>query len=359
MLTKGNVKPFYYRILSKFPPVSFAFAYGSGVKKQVGYDDIPTSTNLPKTQKPEPSNTKPPTIKPAMIDLLFTVDNPHQWQAQNMLQNPSHYSAMRFLGSSIVARYQEHYGAKVYFNTLVPVEESNGSGMLIKYGVISKTALIDDLLDWKDLYISGRLQKPVEIVREPSSSKIQNALELNLQSAVRAALLLLSKEFNEFELYCAITSLSYNGDFRMIFGENKNKVQNIVNPQLENFRNLYAPIVEVFHDVLDCPQQSDSPLGGICRQDKSPDAILQHLNQLPKFPVRRIVREWNRGRYRMDTEDVLRAVACSPQCQDIVRKSLADIVWQSSVKQSIKNIPTAGIAKSLNYSWDKALKTFN
>lgn len=309
---------------------------------------------------PKPAAHQPK--KPGMIDLLFTVDNPHQWQAQNMLKNPSHYSAMRLLGSSIVARYQENYGAKVYCNTLVPVEENNGDGLLIKYGVISKAALIDDLLDWKDLYISGRLQKPVEIVRDPSSSKIQNALELNLQSAVRAALLLLPKEFNEFELYCAITKLSYNGDFRMIFGENKNKVQNIVKPQLESFRSLYAPIVEVFHDVLDYPKENssgNSELGGLCRQDKSPVAILQHLNQLPKFPVRRIVREWNRGRYRMDTEDVLRAVACSPQCQDIVQKSLADIVWQSSVKQSIKNIPTAGLSKSLSYSWDKAMKTFN
>ena len=352
MLTRGNVKPFYYRILSKFPQGSFCFAYGSGVKKQIGYDDVLPHSSVQKTSA-QAALPK----KPVMIDLLFTVENPYQWHAQNMLKNPSHYSAMSVFGSNFIARYQESYGAKVYFNTLVPVDDD--SNLMIKYGVISTKDLIVDLLDWRDLYVAGRLQKPVEIIREPTSSKVQNALELNLQSAIRSALLLLPKEFTEFELYCAISNLSYNGDFRMIFGENKNKVQNIVKPQMENFRSLYAPTVALFRTVLDYPKMDDDNSNAICRQDKSPAVVLQHLNLLPKWPIRRIVREWNRGKYRMDTEDVLRAVACSPNYQDIVRKSLADIVWQSSVKQSIKNIPTAGIKKSFDYSWSKALKTFN
>lgn len=349
MLTHGNVRPFYYRILSKFPQGSFCFAYGSGVKKQVGYDEVlPHSSVQKAVASPR---------KPVMIDLMFTVENPYQWHAQNMLKNPSHYSSMSLFGSNFIAQYQESYGAKVYFNTLVPVDDD--SSLMIKYGVISTKDLIIDLLDWRDLYVAGRLQKPVEIIREPTSSKVQNALELNLQSAIRSALLVLPKEFSEFDLYCAISNLSYNGDFRMIFGENKSKVPNIVKPQIENFRNLYAPSVELFRSVLDYPKMDDVNSTAMCRQDKSPAAILQHLNLLPKWPIRRVVREWNRGKYRMDTEDVLRAVASSPKYQDIVRKSLADIVWQSSVKQSIKNIPTAGIKKSLDYSWSKALKTFN
>jgi mitochondrial translocator assembly and maintenance protein 41 len=334
------LKPLYYRILTKFPPnVSLCFAYGSGVKKQVGYDGVAAKGGQSSTGK-----------KP-MIDLLFTVDNSYQWHSQNLQMNPSHYSSvMRFVGSKSIAKYQESYAAKVFFNTLVPLDEN---GLMIKYGVVSTKDLITDLLDWKDLYLSGRLQKPVEIIRDPQSSKIQNALELNLASAVRSALLLLPEQFSEFEFYHAITELSYNGDFRMIFGENKNKVRNIVEPQVENFRKLYAPTVDLFKTVFDYSSEA------ACRQDKSPSVILQHLNQLPKWPVRRIVREWNRGKYRMDTEDVLRAVACSPLYKNIVRKSLTDIVWQSSVKQSIKNIASAGIGKSVEYSWNKALKTFN
>lgn len=324
------------------------------MKKQVGYDEVLTNST--------PSNVPiPPAVpskKPVMIDLLFSVENPFTWHENNIQMNPSHYSSLRMLGSNFIARYQESYGAKVYCNTLVPIDPVKNN-LMVKYGVISTKDLIVDLLDWKDLYVAGRLHKPVEIIRNQSSSKVQNALDLNLQSAVRSALLILPKEFTEFEFYCAITSLSYNGDFRMIFGENKNKVQNIVQPQIENFRSLYSPTIDLFRSVFDYPSSLSETSDAICRQDKSPAAVLQHLNQLPKWPIRRIVREWNRGRYRQDTEDVLRAVACSPKYQEIVRKSLADIVWQSSVKQSIKNIPTAGIGKTLEYAFAKALKTFN
>src|SRR5690349_16165758 len=145
MLTRGNVKPFYYRILSKFPSTSFGFAYGSGVKKQIGYDEL--SSNI---QKSTTTLTNPK--KPVMIDLLFAVENSYQWHKQNLSKNPDHYSSMSFFGSNFIARYQEHYGAKVYFNTLVPVEEDNS---LIKYGVISTKDIIIDLLDWKDLYVAG------------------------------------------------------------------------------------------------------------------------------------------------------------------------------------------------------------
>lgn len=341
MLSKGNILPVYYKILSKFPPnLSFCFAYGSGVKKQIGYDEILTNSTANGSKK-----------KPSMIDIIFGVENPHQFHSQNIEMNPSHYSALKFLGSKCVANYQDKLASKVYFNTLVPLD----NGLLIKYGVISNKGLITDLLDWDNLYIAGRLQKPVEIVRVPTSSKILSALDINLENAVRAALLILPEKFSKFEFYCAITRLSYDGDFRMVFGENKNKVQNIVSPQLENFESLYKPSIKLFESVLDYPSDHQA----ICQQDKSAATVLYHLNLLPKWPVRRIVKEWNRGKYRMDTEDVLRAVACSNRYRDIVKKSLVSIVWQSSIKQSLKNIPTAGITKSLSYSWSKALKTFN
>lgn len=342
MLTRGNTAPIYYRILSKFPSnISFGFAYGSGVKKQVGYEDILTT-----------STTKTPGKKPAMIDIVMSVDNPHQFHAQNLEMNPTHYSGLKIFGSKFIANYQDTLASGVYFNTLVPIENN----LMIKYGVISNKNLIVDLLDWKDLYVAGRLQKPVEIIRSSSSSKISSALDINLENAVRAALLLLPEKFTKFEFYCAITSLSYNGDFRMIFGENKNKVPNIVSPQLENFENLYLPSIQRFKSVFDYPIGIEEPR---CSQNRSTASILQHLNLLPKWPVRRIVKEWNRGKYRMDTEDVLRAVSSSNRCREIVKNALAAIIWQSSIKQSIKNIPTAGISKSLSYSWSKALKTFD
>lgn len=335
MLSKGNTAPMFYRILSRFPPnVTFCFAYGSGVKQQLGYDV---------TQK-----------KKNMIDLIFTVDNAHRWHASNLERNPEHYSGLKHLGSSFIAKYQESFGAKVFFNTLIPIPEED---VMIKYGVVCTKDLLDDLTTWSNLYLAGRLHKPVEIIRTASGSKIQNAIDSNLRAAVHAALLLLPEKFTEFELYREISNLSYAGDFRMIFGENKDKVNNIVRPQLEGFRNLYAPTLSHFHHVLSLPPENSD--NSVCIQDQSEKTILYHLNYLPKWPIRRIVYRQTKGRYRQDTEDILTAVSKSSNYRELVSQTLRSIVWQSSVKQSIKNIPSAGVAKSIKYSWAKALKTFN
>lgn len=42
-----------------------------------------------------------------------------------------------------------------------------------------------------------------------------------------------------------IAGLSYTGDFRMVFGENPNKVANIVLKSLDHFHSLYSPVLEV------------------------------------------------------------------------------------------------------------------
>ena len=47
-------------------------------------------------------------------------------------------------------------GAGVYFNPMVP-----WGGRLIKYGVVEASRAQRDLEHWTDLYVSGRLHKPV------------------------------------------------------------------------------------------------------------------------------------------------------------------------------------------------------
>lgn len=264
--------------------------------------------------------------------------------------NPSHYSALRYLGKGFVARFQENWGAKVYFNTLVEMKEEN---VTIKYGVVSQKDLIADLLDWNDLYLSGRLHKPVEIIKQTNSSQLQNALQCNLRSAVHTALLILPETFSEYEFYFAISNLSYAGDFRMTFGENKNKVRNIVQPQLLSFRELYKPILQQFHTYVDFPTGDAQ-----CHQDIHPETKLHHLMQLPMVPQQRIVKFWNHGGLQQDMEDVLRAVAYDIDCAVILRQILKDLVWQSSVRQSLKGIMTAGFLKSIRYSAKKIAKMF-
>lgn len=88
-------------IVSRFnAPIRYAFAYGSGVFRQSGYD----------------TNKKP------MMDFIFGVSHPGHWHALNMQQNPHHYSGLRWLGSSTVSMLQEKVGAGVYFNPYVEID---------------------------------------------------------------------------------------------------------------------------------------------------------------------------------------------------------------------------------------------
>lgn len=348
IMANVGVSSVYSKILSKFPQsFSFCFAYGSGVKKQL----CNASTNN-------------------MIDLVFCVDDPQKWHAANLKDNNAHYSGLKYLGPNFIAKFQDNSGAKVYFNTLVSLDD-----VLVKYGVVSTGNLITDLLEWSDLYIAGRLHKPVEILRKTTNSELDTSLQLNLKSAVHAALLILPDSFTEYDFYYTISNLSYAGDFRMTFGENKKKVENIVKPQLKSFRNLYTPFVRTLNDYVDFPMYEIVEIKGemgeqtkkvinfveecenyVCCQDVSPLAKLHHLSQLPRWPQKSLTRFWNRGNFRQDTEDVLRAIAYDPDCSFVVEQCIKDIVWRSSVRQSLKGILTAGLLKSVKYSSKKIVK---
>ncbi|KAK7791424.1 hypothetical protein R5R35_014449 [Gryllus longicercus] len=324
-----GVSSTYVKLLSLFPQnITLCFAYGSGVMKQSGQS----------------------TGKRNMIDLVIAVEDPYKWHEQNILWNPHHYSSLRWFGHNFVASYQENWGAKMYFNTLIKLPDSD---TMIKYGVISRASLVTDLLDWNDLYVSGRLHKPVEILHKSSNTQVRAALQQNLHSAVHASLLLLPESFTETDLYRAITGLSYGGDFRMIFGEDKNKIDNIVSPQVESFRELYSPVLKSLQDYVEMSKD-----GQMCWQDTSPGAKNFHLNQLPKVPQRAVVKQWNkdRGSRRHDTEDSLYALAHDPECGHVVCDCLHHIVFASSARQSLKGILTAGLAKSVRYSSKKIVK---
>lgn len=320
----------YKKILQEFPRgLRFCFAYGSGAYKQ----------------------TTEPAVN--MLDLIFVVNEPTEWHKENLRLNPQHYAQpLRFLGANTVAKVQETWGAKIYYNTLV----KTAAGRLVKYGVVSEVSLVEDLLDWNDLYLAGRLHKPVRILVEPSeNSQLTTALVQNLHSAVHAALLLLPEHFSETDFYKTIANLSYNGDFRMTFGENKDKVSNIVVPQLSHFRELYEPILKHFDNYLEMPKPAE-PSKEACRQDTSPAARIHHLNRLPRQPQLVLVKTWLRGQRSRDTEDCLHAIAYDLEYGDILEQSLRKIVWRSSVSQSIKGILTAGMVKSLKYSGAKIRK---
>ena len=284
-------------IVSTFPPITFAFSYGSAVTPQLGYSTQPIITtndalvsplsevasqlgneqslkgkdSSSRTSKEIQSetgyslprgNTKPP-----MLDMIFAVENSKAWHASNLALNRSHYSfPWQFLGAGMIEAVQSKSGAGIWYNTLVPIPGAN-NGATMKYGVMSVDHLLDDLLNWKYLYAAGRLHKPVRISPPVTGAtcgnnptrrgdlpkvkfaegerrdKILAASRENLRHALRAALLMLPSEFSAEDLYTAIAALSYNGDWRMVFGENPHKVSNIVSAQISLFHSLYGPIL--------------------------------------------------------------------------------------------------------------------
>lgn len=319
-----NSSLIYNRVLSKFPQkFSFCFAYGSGVKQQIGYENVKKK-------------------KETMIDFIFCVNNSLDWHSENLLKNPQHYSGLKTFGASFITKFQENVGAKVYCNTLIPLDDED---IIFKYGVMTTSDLLRELLEWPDLYLAGRLHKPVEIIHEPSE-EIRQAMKTNLKSALSVALLLLPEKFTRYDLYYTISNLSYSGDFRMIFGESKDKVNNIVKPQLEQFQNLYKPTLKEFEKYVSVNEATDE-----IQQDLSSKSRIEFFNRIPREPKDRSL--------KLSGKTTEAELLGDSQFQKILSQSLRDIVWQSSVKQSIKNIPTAGFSKSIRYSWKKALKTFS
>lgn len=321
-----------YGLLSKFPEnFSFAFAYGSGVKKQLGYDDASQQKN--------------------MIDMVFCVDQPLQWHADNLRANPTHYSGLgRLCGATAINHYQNGIGAKVYCNTLVPLD----NGQMVKYGVISTQSLIDDLQTWRYLYMAGRLHKPVEVLHEPTDN-IRAAVDVNFKNAVRASLLLLPESFTFYDLFYCIANLSYGGDFRMIFGEKKDKVRNIVEPQLDEFVDLYRPTLQAF-SAEQCLTLPTNETGALW-QNRSPIQTLFHLQQLPLILRQNILKA--NSSMGNSSSVVLERLAKNTKLPNILNEQIRAVVWNSSVAQSLKNILSAGITKSIRYSWKKILKTIN
>ncbi|XP_045349781.1 phosphatidate cytidylyltransferase, mitochondrial isoform X3 [Leopardus geoffroyi] len=277
----------FRKILSHFPEeLSLAFAYGSGVYRQVG-PSSDQKVSLAPGQAPRRESAS--SHENAMLDFVFTVDDPVAWHSKNLKKNWNHYSFLKVLGPKIITTVQNNYGAGVYYNPLIMCD-----GRLIKYGVISTSILIEDLLNWNNLYVAGRLQKPVKIIAMNENVALRSALDKNLKSAVTTAFLMLPESFSEEDLFIEIAGLSYS--------------------------------------------------------DKSPEGQFTQLMTLPKTLQQQINHVIDPPGKNRDVEETLLQVAHDPDCGEVVRRGLSAIVRPSSMKQSTKGIFTAGMKKTVVYS---------
>ncbi|KAG9353034.1 hypothetical protein JZ751_017610 [Albula glossodonta] len=257
----------YRRIVSQFPQdISLAFAYGSGVFKQSGTTQGQMGKN--------------------MVDFVFAVDDPVTWHTMNLLQNRKHYSFLKYLGPKQISSIQNDHGAGIYYNTLVP-----SNGKIIKYGVISTDSLIDDLLHWKTMYVAGRLHKPRD-ANFPHPLPPHPPVVPSYKSSP--------------------TVLAW--DFRMVIGEDKSKVSNIVKDNLAHFRILYSNILQ------ECPQVVYKPQQGKLEVDKSPEGQFTQLMALPRTLQQRITRLVDPPGKNRDVEEILLQVAQDPDCATVVQQ---------------------------------------
>lgn len=70
-----------------------------------------------------------------------------------------------------------------------------------------------------------------------------------IDTSFQAALLLMPDKFMLPQLYNEIISLSYRGDFRMLFGEDKNKIGRIAEGSRAQLNQIYLPLLKADKDV--------------------------------------------------------------------------------------------------------------
>ena len=382
MIINNEFKEALRQILWQFrAPIRYAFAYGSGVFPQTAQP--PSKSSAQVHAKPSSAISAVQGGEGKMIDFIFGVTHTQHWHSLNLQQHRNHYSSIGSLGSYVVSRVQDSWGAGVYFHPYVTV-----NGTLIKYGVVNLDTLCTDLSTWTTLYLAGRLQKPVKILRDDPRVRLAN--QVNLLSAVRTALLLLPEFFTENDLYSTIAGISYMGDVRMSLpAENKSKITNIVTHQLPNFRRLYAPLIDTLPNVsfLDStrptnPSWPDDPnLNAQLVQDMDPLKRGNMVRRLPKAFREKVYFAFQ-SRYRIPTiefdkmleesadEDAGGSIKrrqgggfeqrVASEGEDVLRREVSGVIRKTigwpSVSQSLKSLVTAGIGRSWRYGAEKVGK---
>lgn len=189
---------------------------------------------------------------------------------------------------------------------------------------------------------------------DQNDQELLDALKSNLHSALNVALLLLPEEFTLKDLFLKITALSYNGDFRMYVGENKNKIQNIVLPQVHNFVELYSKLMLNDHHLF---WNKNSTPDSLIKQDLTPTSIFKRLLTLPKSVMNNIMESaTSQTRQYQDTEEVIRKLCVSTQRTEKIQQAVKSIVTRSSFSQTFKGLLTAGFFRSSRYALAKMMK---
>ncbi|XP_010260732.1 PREDICTED: phosphatidate cytidylyltransferase, mitochondrial isoform X7 [Nelumbo nucifera] len=294
--------------------------------------------------------------KKTMVDYILGVSDPMQWHSENLEMNKDHYASwmVHLGGSKLITEVADEIGVGVHFNPFV-----SWNDRMIKYGVVRMHDLVQDILNWERFYFSGRLQKPVHILVD--NLDIRNVNSVNLKAAMSAALLLLPPKFTEVELYARICSLSYMGDLRMLFAEDRNKVQKIVKGQFNLFHSMYKPFLDDYaaKDLLRFSSWSDNH--GIIIQDYGLSAAGSFVSSLPQTVRTRMGMKLGEKRKLAESGRTINEVVINSreEAAECMRKVVRRIVMVSSARQAIAGLLAAGGVNAVRYLARKMVKDWS
>ncbi|KAI9164906.1 hypothetical protein LWI28_004282 [Acer negundo] len=270
--------------------------------------------------------------KSAMVDYILGVSDPMQWHSE-------------------ISQVADKIGVGVHFNPFVTWNDK-----MLKYGVVRMHDLVQDILSWDGFYLSGRLQKPVHILVD--NLDIENLNSVNLRAAMSAALLLLPSNFTQEDLFVKVCSLSYMGDLRMLFAEDKNKVTKIVQGQFDLFQLMYKPFLQEYEakDFLRFSSSGNRQVSQDCSLpitsslvSSLPAAIRSQMGM--KLGERNIM---NRSG-RVINEVMISSREEAAKC---MQKVLRRTVLISSARQAVSGLIAAGgvsaaryVAKKVHKAW--------
>ena len=339
-MEKTNKNEIINDFVSTLPDITAYFGLGSAVFKQIG------------------SGTKE-----GQIDGIGIVDNSPLFHIKNMQLNPKYYSTTGKLFFSLtqfkLTKQVQFVGADICYLTYIKFNEKT-----FKLGIIQRKDFLDDLLNWKNLYMAGRFMKVTLMLK--TDDEIKNAIEYNRKSALIVSLLMLPEDkYNLYELYQLIISLSYKGDFRngikagdtaILSFENPNKINNLLAGQYIGYNNLYSNYPDLYN------------------KDHEPDfSTINHL-EAESIINKQALKCFEEINIKPNTQHLLTLIDTLPanlknylkehnadindldSLRIILANFFTDINSKVTLPQGIKGIFTSGPVKAIHYGYDKSLK---
>ncbi|XP_038711880.1 phosphatidate cytidylyltransferase, mitochondrial isoform X2 [Tripterygium wilfordii] len=296
---KAEVESF----IKELPPVEFCCVYGSTL---------------------HPNNHD----KSSMVDFILGVADPMQWHSDNLNLNRIHYASwmVHLGGAKLITEVAEGIGVGVHFNPFVTWNDR-----MFKYGIVRMHDLIRDVLTWDRFYLSGRLQKPVQILVD--NLEIAEVNSVNLKAAVASALLLLPSQFTE--------------------------VKKIVQGQFDLFQSLYKPFLEEY-EKKELLRFSSSGVQGNISQDCGLSAAHLHVSSLGSTIRSRMAMELGDNKMLDESGKVIHQVVINSreEAAKCMQKVLRRVVMVSSARQAVSGLLAVGGVNGTRYLANKIRKAW-